>query len=59
MTRKLLDHIDAQVHTIGQQVAGLVAVLDEYRPLLAMLRRPDGKPDLIGIAAVRRRTRRG
>jgi hypothetical protein len=57
VTRKILDHIDAQVHQIGQQVTQLTEVLDEFRPLLAMLRRPDGKIDLAGAAAVRRRFR--
>lgn len=56
--RKLLDHIDTQVHEIGQQVGELVRVLDEFRPLLAMLRAPDGKPDMIGLAAIRRRAGR-
>lgn len=59
VTRKILDHIDAQVHEIGQQVSELVKVLDEWRPVLAMLRAPGGKPDMIGLATIRRRTRRG
>lgn len=59
VTRKILGHIDSQVHVIGQQLAEMYAVLEEYRPLLAMLRRPDGKPDLVGAATVKRRLRRG
>lgn len=57
VTRKLLGHIDTQVHAIGQQVQALTDVLTEFRPLLALLRRPDGKPDLIGAATLRRRRR--
>ena len=54
VTRKLLDHIDAQVHVIGQQTAELIQLRDEFAPLLAMLRRPDGKPDMLGVMQARR-----
>jgi hypothetical protein len=56
--RKLSEHIDAQVHEIGQQVGHLVSVLEEYRPLMAMLKKPDGKPDMIGALQLGRRARR-
>lgn len=55
----MLDHIDLQVHEIGQHVAELAAVLAEFRPLLAVLKGPGGKPDMVGAAQAARRFRRG
>lgn len=37
----------------------LYQTLEEFRPLLAMLRGPDGKVDMIGAGQLRRRLRRG
>ncbi len=46
------------VHIL-EHVEHLSGVLAEFAPLLDLLRRPDGKPDMIGAAQLRRRVRRG
>lgn len=34
------------------------AELDSFRPLLAMLKRPDGRPDMVGLFQARREARK-
>ena len=46
------------VHIL-EHVEHLTSVLAEFAPLLDVLRRPDGKPDIIGGAQLRRKVRRG
>lgn len=46
------------VHIL-EHVEHFTEVLEEFRPMLDMLRRPDGKPDMVGALALRRRARRG
>jgi hypothetical protein len=46
------------VHIL-EHVEHFTAVLEEFRPLLDLLRGPDGKIDMIGAASLRRRARRG
>jgi len=49
---------DVLLHILAH-VEDLWAVLDEFRPLLALLKGPDGKPDMVGALQLRRRARRG
>lgn len=49
---------DVLLHIL-QHVEALTEVLEEFRPLLAMVRGPDGKPDMISVAQTVRRFRRG
>jgi hypothetical protein len=49
---------DVLLHILAH-VEDLWAVLDEFRPLLAILKGPDGRPDMIGAAQLRRRLKRG
>jgi hypothetical protein len=46
------------VHIL-EHVEHLTDVLAEFTPLLAMLRGPDGKVDMVGLASLRRKLRRG
>ena len=49
---------DVLLHILAH-VEELWTVLDEFRPLLATLRGPGGKVDMIGAASLRRKVRRG
>jgi hypothetical protein len=49
---------DVLLHILAH-VEDLWAVLDEFRPLLVLLKGPDGRPDMIGAAQLRRRLKRG
>jgi hypothetical protein len=49
---------DVLLHILAH-VEDLWTVLDEFRPVLALLKGPDGKVDMIGAAQLRRRMRRG
>ena len=53
----LLMHAEAQTEQIGRLLE-LVDVLEEFRPLLNLVRGPNGKPDYVGLAQVRRNLRR-
>lgn len=46
------------VHIL-EHVEHLTSVLEEFRPLLDVLRGPGGKPDMIGMAQLGRRIRHG
>ena len=50
--RALLVHILEHVEHLSDTLA-------EFRPVLDLLRGPNGKPDMIGAAQLRRRMRRG
>ena len=52
--RDVLLHILTHVEALTE----LLALLDEFRPLLAMLTQ-NGKPDMVGIMQARREFRRG
>jgi len=43
---------------ILEHVEAMWAELEEFRPLLAMLKRHDGTPDMIGMLQARREARR-
>lgn len=49
---------DVLLHIL-QHVEALTEVLEEFRPVLAMMKGPDGKPDMISVAQTVRRFRRG
>lgn len=49
---------DILLHILSH-VEDLWSVLDEFRPLLALLKTPDGKPDMVGMLSARRKARRG
>jgi hypothetical protein len=44
------------VHIL-EHVEHFTAVLEEFRPMLDLLRTRDGKPDMIGLATARRKLR--
>lgn len=46
------------VHIL-EHVEHFTDLLEEFRPMLDMLRRPDGKPDVVGALQLRRKVRRG
>ncbi|HLM89249.1 MAG TPA: hypothetical protein VK284_09505 [Streptosporangiaceae bacterium] len=45
------------VHIL-EHVEAMWAELDEFRPLLAMIKRPNGTPDMIGLLQARRDARK-
>jgi hypothetical protein len=45
------------VHIL-EHVEAMWAELDEFRPLLAMIKRPNGAPDMVGMLQARREARR-
>lgn len=49
---------DVMLHILAH-VEDLWTVLDEFRPLLALLKGPDGKPDMVGALQLRRKVRKG
>jgi hypothetical protein len=45
------------VHIL-EHVEAMWAELEEFRPLLAMLKRPNGTPDMVGLLQARREAKR-
>lgn len=45
------------VHIL-EHVEAMWAELDEFRPLLAMIKRPGGAPDMVGMLQARREVRK-
>lgn len=56
ITSQLSDR-DLLLHILSH-VESMWAELEEFRPLLAMLKRPDGKPDMVGILGARRQAKK-
>lgn len=49
--REILLHILRRVEAMWDE-------LEQFRPLLAILKRPDGRPDMIGLLQARREARK-
>jgi hypothetical protein len=49
---------DVLLHIL-EHVEHFTDVLEEFRPMLNLLKGPDGKVDMIGAAQLRRRLKRG
>jgi hypothetical protein len=45
------------VHIL-EHVEAMWAELEEFRPMLAMLKRPNGTPDMVGLLQARREAKR-
>jgi hypothetical protein len=56
--RQLLEQIARRTQETRDMVNTLTAVLDEFRPLLAVIKGANGKPDMIGVLQARREARR-
>ena len=50
--RALLEHV-------ARRVEALWLELEQFRPLLTMIRGADGRPDMVGVLQARRELRRG
>lgn len=53
----ILGHVE-ELAALPGQVQQLVDVLEEFRPLLNLIRGANGKPNYVGIAQARRNLRR-
>jgi len=52
--RQLLEQIARRTQETRDMVNTLVGVLEEFRPLLAMIKGSNGKPDMVGVMQARR-----